>query len=239
MLGFTRQTWPSRPQFYSLLIVVAGVVIGFPLLTAWAMHYVPAAHGAIVLGILPLATTVVSTLRGGERPSAGFWAASVFGSVAVLVYILVTGAGALYVGDLALLGAIVAAAYGYAEGGRLAKLLGGWQVISWALVIAGPILVIPVALSLSPKDFSAPAISWWNFAYVTLISQFLGFFAWYHGLALAGVARVSQLQLLQPFLTLIGSALLLGERVTALSITFALIIVGSVAVSKKMTVIRT
>lgn len=106
-------------------------------------------------------------------------------------------------------------------------------------MIAGPILVIPVALSLSPQDFSAPALSWWNFVYVTLISQFLGFFAWYHGLALAGVARVSQLQLLQPFLTLLGSALLLGERVTALSITFALIIVGTVAVSRKMTVART
>jgi drug/metabolite transporter (DMT)-like permease len=229
----TRQSWPTRSQWLRLAVVASGVVLGFPLLTALAMRSVPASHGSIVLGLLPLFTAGVAAFRGGERPSGRFWVASLLGSATVVGYGLSLGAGRLHVADLALLGAVLAAAVGYAEGARLAKEIGGWQVISWALVVAAPFLAIPAALAVARYGLSGSTESWLAFGYVSVVSQFFGFIPWYRGLALGGVARVSQLQLLQPFLTIVASALLLSETVTAGTLLAGVLVVGTVAVGKR------
>lgn len=238
ILLLTRQRFPSRPQIKSLILVAAGVVVGFPLLSAWAMTRVPASHGAIMLGILPLATALAGALRAGDRPSLGFWMAGMAGSALVVAFALGSGAGRLQVADFALLGAVFAAAFGYAEGARLSRSLDGWRVICWALVLAAPFLAFPVVIVALAHGLSAPPAAWLSFGYVSLMSQFLGFFVWYKGLALGGVARVSQLQLLQPFLTVLASALLLGEKITATMLIFALAVVATVAIGKRMAIRR-
>ena len=240
LLALTRARLPSRNQWRGLVMVAAGVIVGFPLLTAWAMERVPAAHGAILLGILPLATAAAGALRAGERPSTGFWIAAVLGSILVVGFALLSGAGKPTPADLALLGAVLAAALGYAEGGRLARTLGGWQVICWALVLAAPFLLIPVLVS-SPAQAamsSIPIDAWMAFAYLALISQLFGFFLWYHALALGGIARVSQMQLLQPFFTLFAAGLWFGERITPLMIAFVIAVMLVVVVGRKMPVRR-
>ncbi|MDQ2730592.1 MAG: DMT family transporter [Armatimonadota bacterium] len=229
----SHQPLPTRAQFKSLIIVAAGVVVGFPLLSAWAMHRAPATHGAIVLGLLPLGTAIAGAMRAGERPSREFWLASVAGSSTVVLFALVTGGGKAHIADLALLGAAIAAALGYAEGGRLAREIGGPQVICWALLISAPVLIPPVALAVHRHGLAASPAAWLGFAYVSCVSMFLGFFAWYHGLALGGIARVGQLQLLQPFLTVFASAVLLGEKITAVTVGFALAVVVCVSVGRK------
>lgn len=233
LLWLTRQRAPSRSQWISLTVIAAGVVLGFPLLSAWAMRQVPASHGAIVLGLLPLATAGAGALRAGERPSSSFWLASLAGSAAVIGFALATGAGSLHIADLALLGAVLAAAIGYAEGGRLARELGSWQVISWALVLAAPFLLVPMGFAVKAHGLAGPYSAWIAFGYVTVISQLLAFFAWYKGLALGGVARVSQLQLLQPFMTMIASWLLWGEQLTAIGLVAALIVAATVAIGRR------
>ncbi len=238
LLGATRQRWPTRTELRRLTFVVAGVIFGFPFLSAWALRQVPSAHGAIVIGLLPLATACVATFRGGERPSWLFWLAGLAGSAAVIGFALYSGAGGLHAADLALLGAVVAGAFGYAEGAQLARTLGSWQVISWALVLAAPLLSIPVGLAIWQHGLAAPPTAWLGFLYVAVVSQFLGFFAWYRGLALGGVARISQLQLLQPFLTLIAAALLLHEQVTPGTIAIALVVVAAVAIGRRAPVSR-
>lgn len=240
VLVLARPRLPTRNQWRGLAMVAAGVIVGFPLLSAWAMQRVPAAHGAILLGILPLATAAAGALRAGERPSSGFWIAAVMGSILVVGFALLSGAGKPTPADLALLGAVFAAAFGYAEGGRLAQTLGGWQVICWALVLAAPFLAIPVLVA-SPAQsamMSIPIDAWIAFAYVTLVSQLFGFFLWYHALAVGGIARVSQIQLLQPFFTLFAAGLWFGERITPLMIAFVIAVMLVVAVSRKMPVRR-
>ena len=238
ILLLTRQRFPSRPQIKSLVLVAAGVVVGFPLLSAWAMTRVPASHGAIMLGILPLATALAGALRAGDRPSLGFWMTGMAGSALVVAFALGSGAGRLQIADLALLGAVFAAALGYAEGARLSRSLDGWRVICWALVLAAPFLAIPVVIVALAHGLSASPAAWLSFGYVSLMSQFLGFFVWYKGLALGGVARVSQLQLLQPFLTVLAAALFLGEKITATMLIFVLAVVATVAIGKRMAIQR-
>ncbi len=238
LLVATRQARPTWSQTQRLLVVAAGVVIGFPLLSAWALRQVPANHGAIMLGVLPLATAVAGVVRAGERPSRPFWIASVAGSATVVAFALVTGGGSLHAADVALLGAVLAAAFGYAEGGQLARALGSWQVICWALVLAVPVLILPVLLAASAHGVHASPQAWLGFAYVSVVSMFLGFFAWYRGLGLGGVARVGQIQLLQPFLTIGASAVLLGEQITPLTLIVAAIVALIVAVGRKATVQR-
>jgi drug/metabolite transporter (DMT)-like permease len=238
LLAATRQRWPTRVEVRGLAIVIAGVIFGFPFLSAWALRQVPSAHGAIVIGVLPLATACVATIRGGERPSWLFWLAGLIGSAAVIGFALSSGAGGLHAADLALLGAVIAGAFGYAAGARLARTLGSWQVISWALVLAAPLISIPVGLAIWQHGVAAPPAAWLGFIYVAVVSQLLGFFAWYRGLALGGVARVSQLQLLQPFLTLIAAALLLHEQITPGTIAVALVVVAAVAIGRRAPVAR-
>lgn len=234
LLLATRQALPGPAQIRGLFIVAAGVVAGFPLLSAWAMQQLPAAHAGVMAGILPLLTAVASALRTRERPSTGFWLASAAGSATVLMYAFFSSGGGLQRPDMLLLAAAAAGAVGYAEGGRLAREIGGWQAICWALVLAAPFLALPAGIAVWQHGLSAPRASWLGFGYVTLVSQLLGFFLWYHALALGGVARVSQVQLVQPFLTLVVCALVLGEKVTPLMLGTAVLVVALVAVGRRM-----
>jgi drug/metabolite transporter (DMT)-like permease len=232
----TRQRRPRGSEWRALALVAAGVIFGFPLLSAWGMQRVPAAHGGVVLGILPLATAMAGAVILRERPSPGFWLMSLLGGGAVVAFSLLRGGGSLSLGHLALLGSVACAAVGYAEGARLSRSLGGWQVICWALVIAFPLLLLPVVPAVLAQGLPGSPASWAAFAYVALFSQLFGFFAWYRGLVLGGVARVSQVQLLQTFMTIGASALLLGESIDALTLGFAVFVVASVAVGRKMPV---
>jgi drug/metabolite transporter (DMT)-like permease len=240
-LGLRRAALPDRAALWPLAVVALGCVLGFPLLSSIAMRSVPASHGAVLAGLLPLATALYAALRGYERPSKGFWLVALLGTALVLVFALGQGGGVLQRADLLMFGAIVAAATGYAEGGRLARRLGGQEVICWALVLAA----VPAALLLLilPGDrlgrlATASSASWLAFGYVTLFSMFIGFFFWYRGLALGGVARVGQVQLLQPFLSLAGAAVLLGETLTPANVGFALAVIATVALGRHMQVQR-
>jgi drug/metabolite transporter (DMT)-like permease len=238
LLWLTRQRWPRGREWLGLAVVSLGVVLGFPLLSAWAMQRVEAAHGAVVLGILPLATAVFAALLTRERPSLGFWMIAALGSTLVVIFAL-DEAGTVAWADLALLAAVFAAGLGYAEGARLSRVLGGWQVISWALVLAAPFLAVPVGLALPTVDWSALSWETWAaFAYVSFFAQFLGFFAWYRALNLGGIARIGQVQLLQAFMTIGFAALLNGEAVGWRTIAFAVAVVGCVAIGRKQKVRR-
>lgn len=238
ILLLTRSALPTRAQFHQLLWIAAGVVIGFPLFSAIAMQTVDASHGGIVLALLPLATASAAIVVSHERPSGGFWIAGISGSLLVLSYALMQGQGALQPGDLALFAAIVCAAFGYAMGGKLSRQMAGWQVICWSLVIAFPLIIIPALLTAPVNPAQLPMEIWLGFLYLALFSQLTGFFLWNKGLALGGIARVSQVQLLQPFLTLAASALLLNESVGMAGIIFCFLVVINVAIGKRMPVAR-
>ncbi len=238
ILFVTRQPVPARRDIGRLLVVALGVVFGFPLTSAVAMQYVPSAHGGVVLGVLPLATALAGVVVAGERPSLGFWLVGLLGSAAVVVFALIEGAGALHPADVLLFLSVVSAAVGYAVGGQLARRLGGWQVICWALVLSIPALLPPVLWALPETPLDVGWRIWAAFGYVALFSQFLGFFFWNRGLALGGVARVGQTQLLQPFLTILGAALLVGERIDTVTIAFAVLVVALVAAGRRMPIRR-
>jgi drug/metabolite transporter (DMT)-like permease len=213
-LVILRRSWPTKRQAGTLVLVAFCLVAGFPGFTALAMQRVPASHGGVVLGILPLATSAISALIAGERPSPAFWAAALAGAALVIGFTLHEGGGSLGQGDLYLLAAAVSSALGYVLSGKLVRSgYGGWEVISWVLVVALP-ATVPLALwSMPTYPASVPAWSWIGFVYVALMSQYLCFFAWNAGLALGGIAHVSQVQLLQTFITLIFAAFLNGERI--------------------------
>jgi drug/metabolite transporter (DMT)-like permease len=220
----SRAPLPARSEWRGLAIVAAGVVVGFPLFSALAMRDLPAVHGGVMLAILPLATAIAGAVYAHERPPAKFWLLSLAGASAVVAFALREGGGNFQFADLLLVAAVVCAAVGYAVGARLTPRLGGLAVISWALVLTAPFVVIPVALA-SPNATAPSFEAWFGFAYVSLASQFLGFVPWYRGLALGGIARVSQLQLAQPFLTVFASAWLLGEGLDLTTIGFAVLVV--------------
>jgi drug/metabolite transporter (DMT)-like permease len=238
LLWHGRAPRPSAAQIRPLLITALGVVVGFPVFSSLAMRTVPASHGAVVVGILPLATALFGALRFGERPSAGFWAAALLGSGIVVAFAVLQGGGGLHAADVALFVAVVAAAMGYAEGGRLAQTMGGQRVICWALLLSMPLL-LPVTLWLGWRyGVSASPMAWLGFGYVSLFSMFIGFFFWYKGLALGGIARVGQVQLLQPFLTLIGAALIVGETLDLRHVLFALAVIAVVAIGRRTAIRR-
>ena len=226
LLGLFKEKRPARQQLIPLLIVAMGVVIGFPLLTALALQYVTSAHSIVFVGLLPLATAVFGVLRGGERPRAVFWIFSVLGSLLVVGFALSQGLTASPQGDILMLLAILACGLGYAEGAKLSRTLGGWQVICWALVLSLPV-VAALSWMRMPASFtgiSTPA--WFSLAYVSLFSMLIGFVFWYRGLAQGGIAAVGQLQLLQPFFGLSLAATLLHEHVSLgmLGVTVAVIL---------------
>jgi drug/metabolite transporter (DMT)-like permease len=221
-----RQKRPTRGDLGPLAVVAAGVVIGFPLLTALALQHVTAAHSIVFIGLLPLATALFGVLRGGERPKAAFWLFSGLGSLTVAGFALSQSGGASLPGDLLMVAAILLCGLGYAEGAVLSRRLGGWQVISWALVLAVP-LMAAVALATLPTDWGEIGLpAWAGLAYVSVFSMLVGFVFWYRGLALGGIAGVGQLQLLQPFFGLGLAGLLLHEPVawTMLAATAAVVL---------------
>jgi drug/metabolite transporter (DMT)-like permease len=209
-----RKAWPKPRLVVTMALVALCLVGGFPGFTALAMKSVPASHGGVVLGILPLATSALGTLIAGERPSIAFWLAALAGAGLVIGFTLYEGGGTLGQGDLFLLAAALSSALGYVLSSKLVRLgLAGWEVISWVLVVALPV-TIPLALWAMPVEpASIPAWSWIGFVYVALMSQYLGFFAWNAGLALGGIAHVSQVQLLQTFVTLLIAAVLNRESI--------------------------
>jgi drug/metabolite transporter (DMT)-like permease len=198
-----------------LAVVAGGVVLGFPLLTSFALTSVPASHGAVVIGLLPAATAVMAVIRGKERPSASFWVFSTAGALAAVLFISLQygGLGRWEWSDALLLGAVLAAAVGYAEGGALARQLGAWQTISWALLAAAPVTIAMTIWSVAQQPPVGSPVQWLAFAYLAVVSMFLGFFAWYRGLALGPITRVSQIQLAQPVLSIAWAALLLKEQI--------------------------
>jgi drug/metabolite transporter (DMT)-like permease len=233
VLAVARVSWPGRALLPRLARVAAGVVVGFPLFSAWAMRSVPAAHGAIVIGLLPLATALAGAWIAHERPSRLFWLCALFGSAVVVGFALWQGGGAPQPADGLLVLATASAAIGYAEGGRLARTLPGWQVICWALVLAAPVVAIATAFAADARLLTAPVSAWAGFAYVSVVSMFLGFFAWYRGLALGGIATVGQVQLVQPFLTIFASAWLLGERIDVATYVAAALVIASIALGRR------
>ncbi|MED4002345.1 DMT family transporter [Priestia aryabhattai] len=231
-----KEKFPSLRQFKSLLIVALGAVLGFPLLTSWAMKSLPVSHGAVELALLPLATAGFAMFRGGERPSFKFWISSMIGSAAVIVYALHLGFGQLQFADAALLAAVLILGLSYAEGGVLARELGSWQVIAWAIIIGAPFFMIPVGLSITAEMLHAPLKAWVSLIYLSVVSQFLAYVAWYSGMAMGGIARVSQVQYLQPFLMILFAALFLGESITLFTLAIAIIVVFSVVLGKNASV---
>nr|WP_315290992.1 DMT family transporter [Serratia proteamaculans] len=212
-LGMMRQRWPRRHDIAPLVLVAIGVVIGFPLLTALALQHTTSAHALVYIGLLPLATACFGVLRGGERPKAAFWLFSVLGSLLVGAFALSQGAGASWAGDLLMVAAVLLCGLGYAEGAMLTRKLGGWQVISWALVVALPLTAM-VAIGAAPADWPQVSVgAWLSLGYISLFSMWIGFIFWYRGLALGGIAAVGQLQLLQPFFGLALAGLVLHETI--------------------------
>jgi drug/metabolite transporter (DMT)-like permease len=214
LLVATRQKLPTRADLVPLIVVAGGVVLGFPLLTALALKSVPSAHAIVFVGLLPLVTALFAVMRAAEKPRPAFWLWALAGSAAVCLYALWHSTGGFAAPDLLMLAAIVVCGLGYAEGSRLSQRIGSWQTICWALILSLPVS-LPATLATLPEDLTSIALSAWiGFGYVTLFSMFIGFFFWYHGLLLGGIARVSQIQLFQPFLGLALAALVLGETVS-------------------------
>jgi drug/metabolite transporter (DMT)-like permease len=233
LLWLFRERRPARNQWLSLLIVAMGVVLGFPLLTALALQHVTSAHSIVFVGLLPLATAIFAVLRGGERPRPVFWIFSILGSALVVGFALAQGLTASPTGDLLMLAAILACGLGYAEGAKLSRTLGGWQVICWALVLSLPLMAV-LSVWLAPASFNTISLSaWLCLGYVSLFSMLIGFVFWYRGLAQGGIAAVGQLQLLQPFFGLALAATLLHEHVSAGMLAVTLGVILCVAGAKK------
>jgi drug/metabolite transporter (DMT)-like permease len=228
-----REKRPLRSDLMPLAIVALGVVVGFPLLTALALQSITSAQSIVFVGLLPLCTALFGVLRAGERPSTVFWMFSVTGAVLVASFALSTTAEMAVAGAGLMIAAVLACGLGYAEGARLSRRLGGWQVISWALVFSLPVM-LPLALWTMPEDIATVSTSGWlALAYVSLFSMMIGFIFWYRGLALGGIASVGQLQLLQPFLGFLLAAGLLHETVSLPMLATALLVVLCVAASRR------
>lgn len=225
---------PTGLQCLRLLVVAGGVVLGFPLLTSYALSQTPASHGAVVIALLPAATAAAAVVRTKERPGLWFWVMVGLSAVLAIVFASVQGTafGGLQPADLLLFGAVVAAAVGYAEGGVLSREIGSWQTISWALVLSAPVTIALTVVAVSAAPPSGTAAEWASFAYLGIVSMFLGFLAWYRGLGIGPMAQVSQVQLTQPVMSIAWASLLLGERLDWLTIVCG----GAVVVSAAATV---
>ncbi|UPJ62265.1 DMT family transporter [Bradyrhizobium sp. 191] len=226
VLAVLRQARPQRRDLASLTIVAVGVVVGFPLLTALALQHVTSARSIVFIGLLPLSTAIFGVLRGGERPQPLFWLFAVLGSATVAGFALSGDGSASLEGDLLMAASIVLCGLGYAEGAALSRRLGGWQVISWALLLALPLMLALAILTWPPTWSGIGVPAWIGLAYVSVFSMFVGFIFWYRGLAIGGIARVGQLQQLQPFFGLALAGLLLGEPVAwSMIVATALVVV--------------
>ncbi|KAA9153764.1 DMT family transporter [Microbacterium lushaniae] len=235
-LAFTRQRVPRGRQWLRVGIVAAGAVVGFPLLTSYALTGVPASHGAVVVALLPAMTAVMAVLRGGERPRPWFWVAAGLGAVAAVVFAAIQHGGLGRAGgaDLLLFAAVVVCAIAYAEGGMLARELGSWQTISWALVLASPLMLVLAGVAVVDRPPDATPLEWTAFAYLGVVSMFLGFVAWYRGLAIGPIATVGQVQLAQPVMSILWAGLILHE-----SITWTTLIGGAAVIACALLAVRT
>lgn len=231
-LALTGAPRVQRRHLAALSTSALGTVVGFPLFLSLALRQVDAMHAAVVTGLMPLATAIAAALYFRQRPSNGFWACAALGCAMVLAFAAWRGAGRLSLADGLLLLAVFFTALGYVAGARVAAELPAEQVICWVLVISLP-LTVPVALATWPGH-PVRASSWGGFAYVTLFSMWLGFFAWYRGLALGGTVRVSQVQLVQPFLALLFAVPVLGEKLDPVTLMFSLAVIAVVFIGKKM-----
>lgn len=237
-LWWIKASWPTREQWKGLAWVAIGVVFGFPLFTSLAMRQVEAAHASVITGVLPLATAALAAVMNKQRPSLGFWVCAVTGTSLVVAFaVMHSGQAGLHVqpADWLLLCAMALAAVGYAWGSRLSQSLGAEQVICWALLMSTPI-TLPLAW-LSQPTAPVPWTAWGGFAYVCVFSMWLGFFAWYRGLSMGGTVRVSQIQLLQPFLSMLVAIPILGERLDTVTVGFGLAVVATVFISRRMSVV--
>ncbi len=233
LLRLFKAQCPARSQWIPLAMVALGVVIGFPLLTALALQSVTSAHSIVFIGLLPLATAVFGVARGGERPRPVFWLFSMLGSLLVMGYAFAQGLSAAPAGDVLMLLAVLVCGLGYAEGARLARSLGGWQVICWALLVSLPV-VAPLSLMMAPATLTGISLpAWLSLGYVSLFSMLIGFVFWYRGLAQGGIAAVGQLQLLQPFFGLALAAGLLHKHVSLGMLLVTVAVIGCVAGAKK------
>jgi drug/metabolite transporter (DMT)-like permease len=235
-LAVTKQRLPRGVQWGRVAVVAGGVVVGFPLLTSYALTAAPASHGAVVIALLPAATAVLAVLRGHERPPASFWIMATVGAVAAVGFAALQGdgLGGLHWSDLLLFGAVIAAAIGYAEGGLLSRELGAWQTVSWALVLSAPLMLALTGVSWAQAPPSGGPVTWAAFAYLAVVSMFLGFFAWYRGLAIGPMVRVSQVQLVQPVMTISWAALFLNEQLTWPTLLGGLAVIACAAVTVRV-----
>ena len=228
-----RQPRPVKQDTVPLVFVAIGCVVGFPLLTALALQHITSAHSLVFIGLLPLATAIFGVLRGGEHPKPAFWLFSAIGAVAVAGFALYGSQAGNVTGDLLMVAAILVCGLGYAEGATLSRRLGGWQVISWSLLLSLPLMAI-IALAYLPTSWGNIHLSSWiGLGYVSVFSMLIGFIFWYRGLALGGIAGVGQLQLLQPFFGLLLAALFLHEPVAWTMIVSTFIVVLCVAGAKR------
>jgi len=241
-LAFSRSPIPKKGQWGALFFTGLCVIIGFPLFMAMGLRHVESVHASVIMGILPLATAAIGSLWLGQRPSVGFWACAVAGSALVMAFVLLraspassqeAGMGANWA-DLLLLLAVLSASCGYVSGAQLTPSLGAERVICWVLVISLPLTVPMMVINWPPLPVRPSA--WLGFGYVTLFSMWIGFFAWYRGLALGGTVRVSQVQLVQPFLSMLFSVPLLGESLDVVTVGFALAVIATVFIGKRMPV---
>ncbi|SHK12387.1 DMT family transporter [Chryseobacterium polytrichastri] len=224
---------PTKDQLFPLVLVSIGCVIGFPLLSALALQYVTSAHSIVFLGMLPLMTAIFGVIRGGERPHPIFWLFSIIGSLLVIGFAISQGISASPVGDILMLAAVVLCGLGYAEGAKLSKTLGGWQVISWALILALPLMIVLFFIYFPNNIEAVTTGGWFGLAYISLFSMFIGFIFWYRGLAQGGITTVGQLQLLQPFFGLALAAYFLHEPVSMGMLGVTIGVILCVAGTKK------
>lgn len=234
-LKITGSRRPQGRQWGRLAVVTGGVVLGFPLLTSYALTTAPASHGAVVIALLPAATALTVVVRTGERPARSFWLFAIAGAAAAVAFAALGagGLGELRISDLLLFGAVIAAAIGYAEGGLLSRELGSWQTVSWALVLAAPVMVVLTVVAVVEQPPHATAGQWAAFGYLCVVSMYLGFFAWYRGLAIGPMAQVSQVQLAQPVMSICWAALLLGEPLTWQTLAGGLAVVACAALAAR------
>lgn len=232
IFGF-REKRPQAAHLLPLILVSLGVIVGFPLLTAMALRHVTSAHSIVFLGLLPLATAIFGVIRGGERPKPLFWFFSLMGSLLVIGFALSQSGNVSLTGDLLMLAAVIVCGLGYAEGAKLTRVLGGWQVISWALIISLPFMLAASVITLPDSLTQIRTPAWIALGYVSVFSMLIGFIFWYKGLAIGGIAAVGQLQLLQPFLGLALSATLLHEAVNPLMMLITLGVILCVMGSRK------
>ena len=236
MLWLTRSRRPTRQEWRAVILAALGVVLGWPLASTLAMRTVPSAHAAVINGLLPLCTAAFAALGTGERPSGRFWLWAMAGAALVVGFALREGGGTPQPGDLWLLLAVLLGGMGYAQGAQAARTLGGWRTICWALAISAPFIVAPVGWLAWQAPAAPSPMAWLALGYLSFFSMFIGFFAWYRGLAQGGIAKVGQVQLLQPFLTVVAAALLFHESVPPSTLICAVAVIAVIAAGRRAAV---